>query len=55
MSGSMPLPLDVTRSIGGGPLASGFSFSSAAIVALVESISFFEVGPKFVPPVAVGS
>ena len=45
MSGSMPLPLDVTRSIGGGPLASGFSFFSCAIVAFVESMSFFEVGP----------
>src|SRR5579875_3384588 len=38
ISGSMPLALEVTRSIGGGPEAPGFCFSSAAIVALVESI-----------------
>ena len=46
MSGSMPLPLEVTRSIGGGPTASGFSFSSDAIVAFVASISFFDVRPE---------
>jgi len=35
--------------------ASGLSFRSAAIVARVASISFFDDGPKFVPPVWVGS
>jgi hypothetical protein len=44
MSGSIPLPLDVTRSIGGAPGASGLAFFSAAIVAF-----------RFVPPVDVGS
>src|ERR1035438_1577998 len=51
MSGSIPLALDVTRSIGTAPVASGFSFLSAAIAARVASISFFEVGARFVPPV----
>src|SRR6516162_3836735 len=51
----MPLPLDVTRSIGIGTVASGFSLRKAAMVALVPSMSLFDVGPKFVPPVEVGS
>src|SRR5271166_2349011 len=55
MSGSMPLPLEVTRSIGIGPVASGFSLRSALIASLVESMSFLDVGPRFVPPVCVGS
>ena len=51
----MPLALEVTRSMGGSPTASGFAFFSAAIVALVASMSFFDVGARFVPPVEVGS
>ena len=51
----MPLALDVTSSAGTGPIAAGFSRRSAATAAFVASISFFEVGPRFVPPVAVGS
>src|SRR5580698_8250403 len=55
MSGSMPLALLVTRSIGGGPEAFGFCLRSCAIAAAVDAISFFDDGPKFVPPVEVGS
>ena len=52
MSGSMPLALEVPDPSAADPARRDSPSSSAAIVALVASISFFVVGPRFVPPVA---
>ena len=54
MWGSTPEADDVTASAGTAPVAPS-SLLTAVTASLTESASFLEVGPRFVPPDAVGS